>query len=174
MIKNRLFVFLILLLVCMLCAPGCRKKGKYSKGLSGDDVSRLGGVDITEDTLSARPEGMDIVSSITFDNVLFEYDSAQIIPAERGKIEAVLEYIVKNPGIGVIIEGHCDERGSREYNLALGEKRALAVRAYLIGLGIDRDNIHTKSYGEEAPLHMGHDEESWSINRRAEFVLYNK
>jgi len=174
MIKNRLSVFLIFLFVCMLCIPGCQKKGKYSKGLNGDDVSRLGGVDITEGMLSARPEGMDIVSSITFDNVLFEYDSAQVVPGERGKIEVVAEYLVKNPGVGAIIEGHCDERGSREYNLVLGERRALAVRAYLIGLGIDGGNIHTKSYGEEVPQRMGHDEESWDMNRRAEFVLYSK
>jgi peptidoglycan-associated lipoprotein len=72
----------------------------------------------------------------------------------------------------VVIEGHCDERGSREYNLALGERRALAVRAYLVGLGIDATRLQTKSYGEEQPVAMGHDESSWSRNRRAEFVLF--
>jgi len=171
--KNRWFGLSLLLLVCALCIMGCRRKGKYSDDLHRGDVSRLSDTDIGESSLSGRPEGMDILS-VTFDNVQFAYDSAQIATDERRKIEAVADYFKKNPGVGIIIEGHCDERGSREYNMTLGERRSLAVRAYLIGLGIDGNLIHTKSYGEEDPLHLGHDEDSWSINRRAEVIFFNQ
>ncbi|MCF7847975.1 MAG: OmpA family protein [Kiritimatiellales bacterium] len=107
-----------------------------------------------------------------FESVLFAYDSSQVQPGEVVKVEQVAGYLNKGQAQGVIVEGHCDERGSREYNLALGERRALAVRDYLIGLGVDTARIQTKSYGEEMPVAMGHDESSYSLNRRSEFVLY--
>ncbi|MBI9020205.1 MAG: OmpA family protein [Verrucomicrobia bacterium] len=107
-----------------------------------------------------------------FEPVLFAYDSAQVSADQRAKIEAVGSHLKQNSAHAVIIEGHCDERGSREYNLALGEQRALAVRAYLAGLGIGVDRIQTKSYGEERPVVPSHDEAAWSLNRRGEFVLY--
>ena len=72
----------------------------------------------------------------------------------------------------MIVEGHGDERGSREYNLALGERRSLAVRDYLISLGVDPSVIQTKSFGEEMPGNMGHDEGAWRKNRRVEFAMY--
>ena len=87
--------------------------------------------------------------------------------------EAVHQALRSNAQAGVIVEGHCDERGSREYNLALGERRALAVRAYLIGLGLDPARVQTKSMGEEQPAVFGHDESAWSKNRRVEFILFN-
>ena len=98
-------------------------------------------------------------------------DSAQVNESERSKVDAVAEGLKSGVG-GVIIEGNCDERGSTEYNLALGERRAMAVRAYLIGLGVDGARIQTKSYGEERPVCPEHDESCWSRNRRAEFVLF--
>lgn len=108
----------------------------------------------------------------TFETVYFAYDSSQVSSSERNKIEAVAQYLKQNPSKALIIEGHCDERGSREYNLALGERRALAIRSYLAGLGIGAERIQTKSLGEEMPAVLGHDESAWSKNRRGEFVLY--
>lgn len=108
----------------------------------------------------------------TFESVIFAYDSSQVSSSERGKIEAIAQYLKQDSSKAVIIEGHCDERGSREYNLALGERRALAVRSYLAGLGIGADRIQTKSLGEELPALPGHNESAWSQNRRGEFVLY--
>ena len=102
--------------------------------------------------------------------VYFDYDSAQINESERSKIESVASSMKGGSG-QVIVEGNCDERGSTEYNLALGERRALAVRAYLVGLGVDGARVQTKSYGEERPVDPGHDESAWSKNRRAEFVV---
>lgn len=107
-----------------------------------------------------------------FTPVYFDYDSSLVAATERSKIEAVAQNLKQNNSVAVIIEGHCDERGSNEYNLALGERRAQAVRDYLASLGISPDRIQTKSYGEEKPANPGHDEAAWAANRRGEFVLY--
>jgi peptidoglycan-associated lipoprotein len=126
-------------------------------GIGGEDMGgeRFGG---------AEQEGM-------FPAVFFDYDSATVNPAEHSKIEQVSSYLRGAPGARLVVEGHCDERGSNEYNLGLGERRALAVRAHLINLGVEADRVQTASFGEERPAVMGHDESAWSQNRRAEFVL---
>jgi peptidoglycan-associated lipoprotein len=80
----------------------------------------------------------------------------------------------KNPQWQVTVEGHCDERGTAEYNLALGERRALAARTYLVSLGIPADKVKTVSYGKEFPFDAGHDEAAWTKNRRAHFVITAK
>ena len=107
-----------------------------------------------------------------FTPVYFDYDSSQVAASERPKVEAVSQHLKQNSSVSVIVEGNCDERGSNEYNLALGERRAQAVRDYLASLGISADRIQTKSYGEENPANPGHDEAAWAANRRGEFVLY--
>ena len=173
MSRNLWFGMLVVVLVCALCTTGCRRKPKTSA--SGAD--NIGGVTGggTEQGLASRPEGgMNVISSVKFENVLFDYDSAQIKESDRAKIEAVADFLKKNAKTGALVEGNCDERGSAEYNMSLGERRALAVRAYLVGLGIDGAIIQTKSNGKEKPVAMGHDEAAWSLNRRAEFVIFNQ
>jgi peptidoglycan-associated lipoprotein len=81
------------------------------------------------------------------------------------------QWLKEHPSVRLIIEGHCDERGTSEYNLALGQKRADSAKAYLVQLGIDPSRIETVSFGEEIPLDPGHDESAWAKNRRAEFVV---
>ena len=106
-----------------------------------------------------------------FQPIYFSYDSSAISPDQAAICEAVAKHLKQ--GGGVIVEGHGDERGSREYNLALGERRAIAVRHYLIELGVNPSQIQTKSYGEENPaIGDRHDEEAWSKNRRVEFAIY--
>jgi len=122
--------------------------------------------------LSERPEGGDRITDVEFESVLFAYDSFQVTGGEVAKIEGVADYLTRNLGVRLVTEGHCDERGSREYNMSLGENRALAVRAHLIRLGLDGSRIQTRSYGEEQPLDPGHNESAWRLNRRVEFVLY--
>jgi peptidoglycan-associated lipoprotein len=122
--------------------------------------------------LSDRPVDPAMLPGVKYDHVFFDYDSAQIRESERAKVEAVADFLRKNPRAGVIIAGHCDERGSREYNMALGERRALAVRQYLVGLGINASVIQTVSYGEENPAAFGTGESVWSQNRRAEFSFF--
>lgn len=103
--------------------------------------------------------------------VYFEYDRARIRSEERAKLAAVAEHLKSNSDDKLLIEGHCDERGTEEYNRALGERRALAAREYLASLGIKGDRVRTVSYGEDKPSVDGHDESAWSKNRRGEFIL---
>lgn len=107
-----------------------------------------------------------------FPAVGFDYDSFLIRNDAISTIERVAQYMKRNRDVKLVVEGHCDENGSREYNLSLGEHRALAVRAYLVRLGIRSDRIQTRSYGEENPVDPGHDEGAWRQNRRGEFVFY--
>ena len=103
--------------------------------------------------------------------VHFDLDRATIKSSESSKIDAVADYLKKNPTHAVQVEGHCDERGTEQYNLSLGERRALAVREYLVNAGIAAERAFTISYGESHPVEQGHNEGAWSKNRRAEFVL---
>jgi peptidoglycan-associated lipoprotein len=174
MSRNLWFGMLVVALVCALCTTGCRRKPKTS-AIGDDNIGGIAGSGLgAEYGLSSRPEGGLDVLAVKFENVLFDYDSTQISETQRAKIEAVADFMKKNARVGALVEGHCDERGSAEYNMALGERRALAVRAYLVGLGIDGAIIQTKSYGEEMPVAPGNDEAAWRLNRRAEFVLFNQ
>jgi len=102
--------------------------------------------------------------------IFFEYNSYSVEPAAQAVIEAHSQYLVGHPGTNITLEGHADERGTREYNLALGEKRAEAVAELMSALGVDRNRIVTTSYGEEKPLELGHNEAAWSKNRRVELI----
>lgn len=103
--------------------------------------------------------------------VYFDFDSAVIKTSEKSKIAGVADYLKSNATASVEVEGHCDERGTEEYNRSLGERRALAVREELALLGIDPKRLYTISFGEDRPAVDGHDESAWSRNRRGEFVL---
>ena len=102
--------------------------------------------------------------------IYFEFDSSEIHPDDRIVVEAHAQYLARAPETEVVLEGHADERGSREYNVALGEGRANGVRDLLRLLGVGDHQIRTVSYGEERPAVIGHEEESWSRNRRVEFA----
>lgn len=103
--------------------------------------------------------------------VYFDYDRSAVKVSERSKVESVAAHLRDNSGQGVLIEGHCDERGTEQYNLSLGDRRAQAIREYLVNLGIDSHRIHVITYGEAQPAVAGHDESAWSRNRRGEFIL---
>lgn len=103
--------------------------------------------------------------------VFFDFDSSAIISSERGKIDSVADFLKSHPSNAVRVEGHCDERGTEEYNRSLGERRALAVREALVRQGIDPTRVDTISYGKDRPLDFGHNEEAWRLNRRGEFIL---
>lgn len=150
---------------------GCKKRPKAGADASIDPLTGLPRDGIYADGLGSREgfEGEEVAGM--FSAVYFGYDSAQVSGSERSKLESVASHMRSNPSSLLVVEGHCDERGSREYNLSLGERRALAARAYLIGLGIDGDRIQTKSFGSERPVAFGHDEDAWRLNRRAEFLL---
>ena len=104
-------------------------------------------------------------------DVFFDYDKYAIRGEFKAKLEANAELLVANEEINLVIEGHCDERGTAEYNLALGEKRAKAVMDFYIAYGVAADRLSIISFGEERPFAYGSDEESWAQNRRAHMVL---
>ena len=101
--------------------------------------------------------------------VYFDFDSTELLDSDRAVIEAHAEYLAANPSAIVILEGHADERGTREYNIALGEGRSNSVRSLMSLLGAGQNQLRTVSYGEERPQDLGHDESAWSANRRVEF-----
>ena len=106
--------------------------------------------------------------------VFFILDSADLDDSAKGAVSANADVLRRYSSWVVTIEGHCDERGTAEYNLALGERRAVAVKTYLVSLGISPDRLRTVSYGKEFPFDPGHTEDSWSQNRRAQFVITSK
>lgn len=126
-------------------------------GMEGDLSAALRQLEDPESLLSVRI-------------IYFDYDS-NTVPAQFEEIiRAHAGFLRANPGVAATLEGHADERGSREYNLALGERRALAVKQQLLLLGAPAELVRTVSYGEERPADPGHDEQAWSLNRRVEFV----
>ncbi len=105
------------------------------------------------------------------DTVYFAYDSSVVRDSEKPKVAAVADYLKSNAADAVRIEGHCDERGTEDYNRALGERRALALREELVRQGIEPGRVDTLSYGKDRPKNPGHDEIAWRENRRGEFIV---
>jgi peptidoglycan-associated lipoprotein len=133
-----------------------------------DGVQTYGAED---DTGSAFNQLDDPQSPLSVRIIYFEYDSSEIRSDYRSTIEAHALYLQQNPNTSIILEGHADERGSREYNLALGERRAKTVKQQMLLLGANSNQIRLVSYGEERPASDGHDDASWQQNRRVE-ILY--
>lgn len=101
------------------------------------------------------------------DRVFFDFDKFSLKPEARATLEKQSAWLKKYPSVTIVIEGHCDERGTREYNLALGERRANSAKDYLVTLGINPSRVKTISYGEERPVALGSNEKSWAQNRRS-------
>jgi peptidoglycan-associated lipoprotein len=112
-----------------------------------------------------------MMEELTFKNIHFDFDKSFIRDDAKPELQAVADYMKKNADAKVQIEGHCDERGTAEYNLALGERRATSAKKYLTGLGVAAKRLSTISYGKERPMCTDHDEDCWAKNRRAVFVL---
>ncbi len=113
-------------------------------------------------------------SRLENEDIRFEFDKYDILPAAADILDAKARYLKSNSATRVRIEGHCDERGSNEYNLALGERRAYAAKKYLINAGVDPVTLETVSYGEERPLDPRQNEDAWAKNRRDHFVIINR
>jgi peptidoglycan-associated lipoprotein len=105
------------------------------------------------------------------DRVFFDFDQFNIRADQRGTVEALAAWLDTNPSVTLSLEGHADERGTREYNLALGERRANSIRDYLVALGVNPARLSTVSYGEERPAVLGSNESAWGQNRRGVFVV---
>ncbi len=109
----------------------------------------------------------DFVRSVSADRIFFDTDKFNVDAQDQATLQSQAQWLAKYPNARVTIEGHCDERGTREYNIALGERRANAAKNYLASLGVDAARIQTVSYGKERPQEMGSTEEAWAQNRRA-------
>ena len=162
-------------------ATGCKydKSAKGGAGSGGSDISS----DITDETgsgsIGSASEGKfeDLYTRCTdvdFAPVYFAFDSTVVPQGELGKIDAVAQHLTAKTDRVVVVEGNCDERGSSEYNMSLGENRAIIIRNYLVQNGIAADRIQTRSYGAEKPAVDGHDESAWAKNRRGEFAIFQK
>jgi peptidoglycan-associated lipoprotein len=181
-------VFFLVIFVAFL-APSCAKKELTSEPTMSEEEARRQAEEearqrelerqaaireesLKEDELRAEGERMQSAREM-FENedVLFEFDSASLTAEAQEILRAKAEWLRANPGVRVLIEGHCDERGTNEYNLALGDRRAYSSKAFLTDLGIDDTRISTISYGEERPIASGASEEAWAKNRRAHFVI---
>ena len=146
-------------------ADGLAATGTDMSGIQDENGMPATGLPFDQDPNFVR------CTDVAFEPVYFGFDASNLQQSEMAKIEAVAAHL-KKTGRVVIVEGNCDERGSNEYNLSLGEIRAIAIRDYLVTLGVDPSKIQTKSYGEEKPAVVGHEEGAWSKNRRGEFAVF--
>ncbi len=120
---------------------------------------------------AAAKKNAAALADLNIQNIYFDFDKSNIRTDAREILKANADIFTKNANAKVVVEGHCDERGTAEYNMALGERRALETKKYLVNLGIDASRLETVSYGKERPADAGHDENAWSQNRRAQFLL---
>ena len=165
----KFFISLFMVLFVAACATTPKDSADSSgsgSSSSGSDVSSEG--TITETTGSGIVSGSqeDLIVNVG-DRVFFGYDSSDLDSDALELLQDQVAWLKQNSDVTVTIEGHCDERGTREYNLALGEKRAQAVKNYLIGLGINPDRVSTISYGKERPAVVGSNDGAWAQNRRS-------
>jgi peptidoglycan-associated lipoprotein len=162
MVQLFLLPIMILSLLSFSACSSKKKKKSLEDGVSSlDGMSDLGS-ELTADSDSGRAAGLQ--------SVYFAYDSASLSSSTKAALAANAQILKATP-MSIQIEGHCDERGGVQYNIALGEKRARAVRDYLVTLGVDRSKLSVISFGKERPITFGHDESAWSKNRRANFVI---
>lgn len=187
---NRFATFLALAVLLAVVSTGCRKRPGYvtnippghteipdlppSPSVSGDDANAR-----DKDSSTGHPEADPALRQswprdakfFAADTAYFDFDSSVVKAADKPKVAAVAQHLKANPGHAVEIDGFCDERGTEEYNRALGERRALALREELITLGVEPTRVDTVSYGKDRPADPEHNEAAWKKNRRGEFLL---
>lgn len=158
-----------------LLLAGCQSTPSESDSASSDASASNGtGSDssLSQENLgSADPGTQEDLEQRIGDRVFFDFDSSSVRQDQRRTVELLAEWLQRYDNVQLSIEGHADERGTREYNLALGERRANAVEEMLISLGVPESRLRTISYGKERPAELGSNEEAWAANRRAEFVV---
>ncbi|HEX9465099.1 MAG TPA: peptidoglycan-associated lipoprotein Pal [Alphaproteobacteria bacterium] len=156
--------------VAVLLVAGCSTGDETSSGSGGRGGQNSESSRTSLDTSSLSGEMRSRLEEIG-DRVYFENDKADLTPDGRALVQKWASWLTQYPGAKVTIEGHCDERGTREYNLALGERRAGAAKAYLVLIGADERRVSVVSYGKERPAELGSNEQAWAKNRRAVMVV---
>jgi len=186
--RGWLAIALVMVMPIMLFTASCSKQAARTKSESttGPEVQKAEAQkaqdspaeeakpdrQLEADRLQAETAAREAaLAAFVGENIHFEFDSFLLSDRARQILVAKAEYLRTNADIMVTVEGHCDDRGTNEYNVALGERRAQSVKTFLVNLGIDNNRLNTVSYGEERPIAMGHDEASLAENRRAQFVI---
>lgn len=193
----RKLTVLLAVVTLLLFLPGCGKKparveDQQTQTVQGQGVTVEGAeTGIKEEDIETVDEGVKIgeetgfeersISEMTLDeinaaeflrNIYFDFDKSELREDSIAQLEINATWLLGNQSVRVIIEGHCDERGTEEYNLALGERRSKAARDYMVRRGVSADRLMTVSYGESKPADEGHNESAWALNRRAQFRVY--
>lgn len=158
--RKQLFMAVVLSLILAGC--GGDKGVKGEEGQEGVTASGLG----DESGASGSMLSEDMEQLLSTNKVYFEFDSSAVDQQSQQVVEAHSQFLIENPDVNVVLEGHADERGTREYNLALGERRANSVAEIMVAYGVAPGRIQTVSYGEERPAALGSDESAWQLNRR--------
>ncbi|HDP89158.1 MAG TPA: peptidoglycan-associated lipoprotein Pal [Thioalkalivibrio sp.] len=168
---------LVVLLLATLLLAGCPNPNAVREGEGADGAAAADGRGAESEGMGLGDDGMlsaspldDPASPLSKRTIYFEFDSSQVAEEYLDMIAAHGKYLADNPQRRMRVEGHADERGSREYNVGLGERRAKAVERLLRFQGVGSDQVEVVSFGEELPVAFGHDEASWRLNRRVELV----
>jgi len=149
------------------------EKARAERARAEEEASKAKEKDFQKSLVAKKYPGIEgeVLESTLLKDIRFDFDRYDVRPEDVGILKENAALLAKYTRMKVQIEGHCDERGTAEYNLALGERRANSAKKYLVSLGIPEGRISTISYGKERPLDPGHNEEAWAKNRRAHFVI---
>jgi peptidoglycan-associated lipoprotein len=165
---NKRWAYTLAVAATLVLTSACGSKKKAGEGVAVGDANPDAGISAKEMTFD--PMGSDSGSISGLSTIYFDYDQAQLSADARRQLAQNAEWIKSNGNVSVQIEGHCDSRGTVEYNIALGERRAVAVKKYLTSLGIPSKRLSVISYGKERPVAQGDSEDAFTKNRRANFV----
>ena len=166
----KLFKLMAMTVIMSLVLVGCSSNSKKKDGSASDSV--------VDDSAMNNPLELNGSSDQStaggLQTIYFAFDSSSLSSAGRTTLEMNANYLKDNDSIDIQVEGHSDERGGEQYNLALGERRARAIKDYLVALGVEAGRVSIISFGKTTPLEFGHDESAWSKNRRGNFVITAK
>ena len=166
MFTRAIFTTLMVALLAVGCSSNKPKNGQDGAGADANGLNNGLSLELNGDSDSNKAGGLK--------TVFFAFDSPVLDSSAKEAMNSNAEFLKANSKVDIQVEGHCDERGGRQYNLALGERRAKSVLEYLVAMGVESKRISTISYGNERPVSEGHDESAWSKNRRANFVVTAK
>ena len=193
--RNKLWIFVALLLVMpgLLMTVSCAKKAVKTDAevtmAPAEDTAALEAerarrraeeeaarrqAEMDSQRLAEEARQKELASARSLfvnEHIYFDFDKSDLTPSAVSVLKRKASWLSYNTGVSVVIQGHCDERGTTEYNLALGERRAQSAKAFLMDMGVASSRLQTISYGEERPVDPGHDEAAWEKNRRAQFVV---
>ena len=181
--KIRIWLPVVVLILALMFSGACSKKvvnrgndtaGSTTQDTYSTDNSSSNQEDLAKaEDISEKGSGMssDDTMMINLEDIYFEFDQSTLTSESQSILTQKARWLKENSDVKVVIEGHCDNRGTNEYNLALGDRRASSTKAFLVDLGISPSRMITISYGEERPLMKGQNEEAWAKNRRAHFEV---